>query len=66
MTAKTTESQTGARPCDSMGQVVRWAIVENIVTLLLFATIIIFAPGAWKWAALGCLLNLNSLRQTGD
>jgi hypothetical protein len=49
-----------------MGQVVRWAIVENIVTLLLFATIIIFAPGAWKWAALGCLLNLNSLRQTGD
>ena len=39
-----------------------WHIVENIVTLLIFAAIVIFAPGHWKWAAMACLLNLNYIR----
>jgi hypothetical protein len=40
-------------------------IVENIVTMSMFATIIIFAPGEWKWTAFFCLLNLNLIRRTG-
>ena len=42
-------------------------IVENIVTMSMFAVIVIFAPDAWKWAAFFCFLNLNLFgRQEGD
>ena len=36
------------------------AIIENIIILCVCAVIVIFAPGAWKWAGLACLLNINS------
>ena len=35
------------------------AIIENIITLCACAVIVIFALGAWKWAGLVCLLNIN-------
>lgn len=44
---------------DNVDSVVRWAVIENIVTLLLFAAIVIFAPGVWKWCGVALLLNLN-------
>ena len=37
-------------------------IVENILTLCIFAMIVIFAPEGWKWASIVCVLNLNSIR----
>ena len=43
----------------------RWAIAENIVTMSMFAIIVIFAPGEWKWTAFFCLLNLNLITRTG-
>jgi len=43
-------------------RVVIAAIVENIITLCVYALIVIFAPGAWKWAGVACLLNLNSIK----
>jgi hypothetical protein len=42
------------------------AIVENIITLCVFALVVIFAPGAWKWAGVACLLNINSIRIKKD
>jgi len=44
---------------DNVNSVVRWAVIENIVTLLLFAAIVIFAPGGWKGCGVALLLNLN-------
>lgn len=37
----------------------RLAILENIVTLCIFAVVVIYAPGYWKWMAVFLLLNLN-------
>lgn len=37
----------------------RLAVLENIITLCLFAAVVIFAPGCWKWMAVFLLLNLN-------
>lgn len=34
-------------------------IIENILTLLLFAVIVIYAPGLWKGMAGLVFLNLN-------
>lgn len=37
----------------------RLAVIENVCTLALFAVVVIFAPGHWKWMALCILSNLN-------
>ena len=42
-----------------LGRITIAAIIENIITLCVCAVIVIFAPGAWKWAGLVCLLNIN-------
>ena len=38
------------------------AVIENIATLCVFAVVVIFAPGAWKWAGIACLLNINNIK----
>ena len=48
---------------DNVDSVVRWAVIENIVTLILFAAIVIFAPGEWKWFGVALLLNLNYFKK---
>jgi hypothetical protein len=35
------------------------AVLENLATITVFACIVIWAPGGWKWAGLLVLTNLN-------
>lgn len=38
------------------------AMLENVLTLIVFAAILILAPGLWKLGSFLCLLNLNTFR----
>ncbi len=55
--------ETSAASRNTEEQLVRCAVAENVVTLIVFAAVIIFAPGAWKWAGVACLLNLNDFKK---
>jgi hypothetical protein len=59
----TDNTPTPRRASGTVPALVRWAVLENVFTLIVFAAVVIFAPGAWKWAGVACLLNINYLEK---
>ena len=41
----------------------KWPFIENIVCMIAFILIILFAPGHWKWASIAPLLYINLWRE---
>ena len=51
------------RASGTVPAVVRCSVLVKDFTLIVFAAVVIFAPGAWKWAGVACLLNINYLEK---
>ena len=49
-----------------MSNINRHQFIENILTLIAYCVVAIFAQGAWKLLALGCLVNLNIYWRRGE
>jgi hypothetical protein len=49
-----------------MSNITRYQFVENILPLTAYCLVAIFAQGAWKLLALGCLVNLNIYWRRGE